>query len=270
MSDQKTNFTDALSLLKKNAEQRSYDIWVPSLNQNVKFRPLTTLHHKKFVKSLIDSSLFTTALNLHIYDVIKQSCLDSSIDIDNLTVFDKLAICFALRKHNFKKSYSVMLSEDEIRDISLDDLLASFKKKYKDVEPGEITEDSLTIKMTLPTLKREREFDAYIFSKHLSNLNKSDENQVNQVLADLVLYGSIVYIDSLQIGDQFVDFSTLRVDQKVELIGNLDALIFNSLNEYIQKCTEARGSLCSVEINGLDDKPLNVEIAIDAGFFIDE
>lgn len=269
MSDQKTNFTDALNLLKKNAEQRSYDVWVPSLNQSIKFKPLTTLHHKKFVKSLIDSNLFTTSLNLHIYDVIKQSCLDA-IDIDSLTVFDKLAICFALRKHNFKKPYSVLLSEDESRDISLDGLLANFKKKYKDVEPGKITEGSLTINLSLPTLKREREFDAYIFSKHLANLNKTDENQVNQVLADLVLYGSIVYIDSLSIGDQFVDFSTLRVDQKVELIGNLDALIFNKLNEYVQKCTDARASLCSVEINGLDDKPLNVEIAIDAGFFIDE
>lgn len=270
MSDQKTNFADALSLLKKNAEQRSYDVWVPSLKQNVKFKPLTTLHHKKFVKSLIDSSLFTTTLNLHIYDVIKQSCLDANVDIDNLTVFDKLAICFALRKHNFKKPYSVMLSEDESRDISLDNVLAGFKKKYKDVESGEITEGSLIINLSLPTLKREREFDSYIFSKHLANLNKADENQVNQVLADLVLYGSIVYIDSLSIGDQFVDFSTLRVDQKVELIGNLDALIFNKLNEYVQKCTDARASLCSVEINGLDDKPLNVEIAIDAGFFIDE
>jgi hypothetical protein len=270
MSDQKTNFADALSLLKKNAEQRSYDVWVPSLNQEVKFKPLTTLHHKKFVKSLIDSSLFTTSLNLHIYDVIKQSCLDNSIDVDTLTVFDKSAICFALRKHNFKKPYSVLLSETENRDISLDDLLVGFKKKYKDIEQGEISKGSLTIKLSLPTLKREREFDAYIFSKHLANLNKTDENQVNQVLADLVLYGSIVYIDSLTIGDQVVDFSTLRVDQKVELIGNLDALIFNSLNEYIQKCTEARSNLCSIEINGLDDKPLNVEISVDAGFFIDE
>jgi hypothetical protein len=269
MSEQKTNFADALSLLKKNAEQRSYDVWVPSLNQNVKFKPLTTLHHKKFVKSLIDSSLFTTSLNLHIYDVIKQSCLDS-IDVDTLTAFDKLAICFALRKHNFKKPYSVLLSENESRDISLDDLLAGFKRKYKDIEPFEVKEGSLVIKMSLPTLKRDKEFDAYIFSKHLSNLNKTDENQVNQVLSDLVLYGSIVYIDSLAIGDQFIDFNTLRVDQKVELIGNLDALIFNKLSEYVQKCADTRKELCSVDINGLDDKPLNVEIAIDAGFFIDE
>ena len=61
MSDQKTNFADALSLLKKNAEQRSYDVWVPSLKQNVKFKPLTTLHHKKFVKSLPLYNTFSSA-----------------------------------------------------------------------------------------------------------------------------------------------------------------------------------------------------------------
>ncbi len=269
MSDQKANFNDAINLLKKNAEQRSYDVWIPSLKQTAKFRPLTTLHHKKFVKCLIDSSLFTTSLNLHIYDVIKQSCLED-IDVDSLTVFDRLCICFALRKHNFKKPYAILFDENTSKEVSLDELMANFKKRYVDIEPDDIKEGSLSIRMSVPTLKREREFDNYIFSRHIANLVRTDENQVNQVLADLVLYGVVVYIDSINIGDVVVDFNTLRIDQRIDLIGNLDASIFNRLNEYIQKCNEARTNLCSIDILDKDDKPLPVEITIDAGFFIDE
>jgi hypothetical protein len=92
MSDQKANFNDAINLLKKNAEQRSYDVWIPSLKQTAKFRPLTTLHHKKFVKCLIDSSLFTTSLNLHIYDVIKQKGIQ--FFITNKTVYVSFNVLF--------------------------------------------------------------------------------------------------------------------------------------------------------------------------------
>lgn len=269
MSEQKTNFNDAINLLKKNAEQRSYDVWIPSLKQAVKFRPLTTLHHKKFVKYLIDSSLFNTSLNLHIYDVIKQSCLED-IDIDSLTVFDRLCICFSLRKHNFKKRYAVLLDGNTTQDVSLDDLIGNFKNSYHNIEPDTIKEGSLSIQLSVPTLKREREFDNYIFSHHIANLTKTDENQINQILAELVLYGVVVYIDNITIGDVTVDFNTLRIDQRIDLVGNLDAIIFNRLNEYIQKCNEARTKLCSIDILDKDDKPLPVEITIDAGFFIDE
>lgn len=267
MPEKKVNFTNALNLLKKNAEQRSYGVWVPSLGRDVNFKPLSTLHHKKFVKILIDANTFNLALNLHIYDVIKECCLEN-INIGDLNIFDKIAICYGIRKHNFKKPLSLSIDDDATREIIIDDLFNNFKEKYSVITSDNITVGDIVIKMSLPTLKREREFDKYIQNRYL-NIDKSNE-KINQVVADLMLYGVIIYIDSIQIGEESVSFDELQTEQKIELIGNLDASIFNRLNEYIEKCNNKKTELCSFEIIDKEDKVQTIEVVIDAGFFMDE
>lgn len=270
MTDSNTTFNDAINLLKKSAEDRGYNIWIPSLKQEVKFKPLNTLHHKKFVKILMDTSMFNTVLNLHVYDIIKQTCLDATVNVDALDIFDRIAICYAMRKQNFKKKYIISLDEKEDREISFTTLLAKFKKGYKKIEPDSVTEGDVTINVSLPTLKREREFDNYIFNKHLVNFDKNNNEQLNQIFADLMLFGTIQYIDSIKVGEVLIDIDTMRTDQKVELLSAFDAILTAKISTYIKKCNDQRVALCSVEVINGKDEAQTVEISIDSSFFIDE
>lgn len=270
MTDNNATFNDAISLLKKSAETRGYNIWIPSLKQDVKFKPLNTLHHKKFVKILMDTSMFNTALNLHVYDIIKQTCLDESVNVDTLDIFDRIAICYAIRKQNFKKKYVIALDEKEDREISFTQLLAKFKKGYKRIEPDSVTEGDVTINVSLPSLKREREFDNYIYNKHLINFDKNNNEQLNQIFADLMLFGTIQYIDSIQVGETLINIDGMRTDQKVELLSAFDAILTTKISTYIKKCNDQRVALCSVDVLNGKDETQTVEISIDSSFFIDE
>jgi len=270
MSDNKANFNEAINLIKKSAESRSYDIWIPSLKRDVKFKPLNTLHHKKFVKILIDTSMFNTALNLHVYDIIKQTCIDETVVVDDLDIFDRLAVCYAMRQHNFKKKYLIALDDKEEREISFATLLAKFKKGYKRMDPDCITEGEISINVSLPTLKREREFDNYIFNKHLVSFDKNNTEQINQIFTDLMLFGTIQYIDSIKVGDVLIDIDSMRTDQKVEILGNFDSILTAKISNYIKKCNDLRTELCSIDVLNGKDEPQTVEISIDSSFFVDE
>lgn len=267
----KTNFNEAISLLKKNAEQNGSDIWVPSLNKSVKFKPLTTLHHKKFVKILIDSSIFNNALNLHIYDVISQTCIDP-INIDDLTVYDRIAICLGLRTVNFKKNYKLIVGENEEKEIDLNLLLQSAKEKYSNISLNNksIKVGDIVVEVGLPNLKKEKEFDSYIFNKYLVNYDKTNQEQTNQIFADLMLFSAVTYIQSIAVGENIVKFDDLKIHEKIEIISNLNRSIFDPISEFILECNNQKTSLFSIEVTNTNNENQNIEISVDAGFFVDE
>jgi len=263
------DFNDVINLLKKSANEKTYDIWVPSLERDVKFKHFTAAIHKKFIKILMDANIFNTALNITIFETIKATCAEPEVDIGSLNVFDKIAICAGLRANNFSKDISVDLSDNTVSAVTNEALLLSTVKNYTVVGDQTFTFNDIKIVCGVPTLKIEKDFDTYIHNKHLINFKREDLNQVNTILADLVLYGVSQYIKTISIGEKTVTFADLKTDNKIEILNIIDTTLIAKLSEFIQKCNDVRTKMMTVTITNGDISD-NIEVTLDASLFVEE
>ena len=91
-----TEVKDILDILEELNVSSGFDILIPSLKKEIKFKHLSTEQLKGILKTVVDSPIYNSQFITTINRIILENCLDPSVDTKILTIYDKLFILFCL------------------------------------------------------------------------------------------------------------------------------------------------------------------------------
>jgi len=251
-----------------------YDAYIPSLDRDVKFKQLTTEQLKSLLKTAIGAPVYNTDFILTFNSIIKENCLDKSIDIDLFTIYDKLFIIFKTKIECISPDFTFYFSDDEIRDYSLNDGSSSisllnhyniFKNKNKKIVNKTIQINNITIECALPTLGIENKFE-----KELHSNNTYDDlttKDLQDIVGDTFINEISKFIVSITIDENKHDLNTITFTDRVKIVEKIPVNIVNDVIKYIEEYKNITKELLVYVFNTDKEVYFEKEFPLDATLF---
>ena len=265
MNDQNTNVNDILSALEDIRNKTTYAIYVPSKGREHMFKEISTAQEKRLVKSIIDNPIFGTQLIYTLREMIVENSADP-LDVDSLTILDKLAICLGLRAKSIGTKFTHISKDDNGKpkevDIDIDPLIEQVNSVTVP-EPKTFESEDIKIVCSLPTIK-----DEYDLERAMGRKMKEFENMSPDKAGDMLesaFIGEIVkYIKTMTIhmGGEFREFDLTKLDFKtrlqfIERLGSsLTTDVLGYIKAYNKEVKEA-----------MTDKDSKIKVEVTSDFF---
>lgn len=275
------NINDLINIINKANDTFAYSIYVPSLDKEVMFREINTSQQKKLVKSVIDSPVFNTEFIFTLREIIKENCVDSDINIDELTIYDKLMISLYMRIYSIGNELNITAKCPDCeklhnRLIKLNDLIESVKEKINVNSFQEIEDDSKTFKIycEIPKIKTEYELEKE-FRKN-TKIEVKDEKELRETLGNVFISELVKFISKIEITNKeenkVIEFNlkTMKFSDRVQLIERLNTKLLKKIIEYISSVKKEFDKILLLKIKCDCDKKIDIEqrFSIDSNFFI--
>ena len=159
---------DILSTIQNLNTTTGFDIYLPSLQKSVKFKLLTTKQLKRLLETVVDSPVYNTQFTVAVNSLIKENCLDPSINTDDLNIYDKAHFLLKTRIESVSTDYNVKFTQEEIEQfnisddvitVNLSEIYQTFLEKNITYNDQTYTHDNYICTCSLPTLKTENIFE---------------------------------------------------------------------------------------------------------------
>jgi len=213
---------DILSKLNEINFEDTVNVFIPSLQRTVSFKPLSLQQQKEILKSGISSEIF----NLLEFNVIFNAIIDqNSLEKNNYRLLDKPVIAFALRN---KFTSQLLESEDKQIDtkIFIDKKLNVEASAFEDFF---IEEGLLKITAQAPNIA----IDQIVSKMQLGKIKKASNIDLTNIIGEMYVFEVLKYIKTIQIGELQQDMSLLTIEDRLKLIEQLPASIITKLNALI-------------------------------------
>jgi hypothetical protein len=223
MSDTNQQFIDQLKAF--NEQNFAKDIYIPSLERNIKFSTLTAKHQKDIIHSALDNPILNLIFHDKVYDIIKELCHEKEY-LDTFTVYDKDAILIQMRYHFISNEYDekdFTGAIDFIKRIKLD-----LSPKLDDV-------DGITIQYQTPSIKQERKIlEEFAKTKEI-NVSANDVNEVRDVISYAYILEIVKHVARVQLNETgaVVDFNQHTFDENVEIVNLLGKKVCDKIHKFI-------------------------------------
>jgi len=218
-----------------------YDVFIPSLDKDVKFKQLTTEQLKTLLKTAIGAPVYNTGFILAFNNIIKENCLDKDIDTDLFTIYDKLFIMFKTKIECISPNFTFYFTDEEIQDYSLSEESSTisllnhynnFKDKNKKNINKTIQINNITIECNIPTLGIENKFEKELHSDNTyDNLTTKD---LQDIVGDTFINEISKFIVSITIDNNKHDLNTITFTDRVKIVEKIPVNIVNDVIKYIE------------------------------------
>lgn len=282
MDKQNMKTIDVLKLLEKGNAENYLSLYVPSLNSEVRFKPITNKQRKKFISSAVDSPITRTLFSIAFYETLEENCVDGKDVVKTFTIDDKWALAIQYRigsigettkafkgegddseekEINLKEHFDAVLKSDSQEAVSIISVLA-----------GSFVELSDSVKLKV---KDALYYDEYVFEKEFKDKRVKDFNspqQVAELFGELFVSEVAKFIDSVWIkpeeGDweSVVDFKTLPLKDQISIIESASSSRFKSLLKHMESQKDRSNRFLSYT----DASGEKWNITIDSAFFISD
>jgi hypothetical protein len=273
---------DVLGLMDRVNEVFAYEVWVPSLKKRVMFREINTNQQKRLIKSIIDSPIYNTEFIFTLRKIIKENCVDSSIDVDKLTLIDKLIIAIKMRSTSVGDILEIDIPVGEgdtettiKRGVSLESLYEKFEKIVSIPSTKSFTDTNgiYTITCGVPTIGTEYKLEEEM-RKNVEVSDIKDYNELRETIGEVFVGELAKYITSISIKNEDestnIDLNALSFKNRIALIGRIPERVIHMIMEYIKTVKEEMDKITLVEVNvGTEESPemKKETFAIDGSFF---
>lgn len=254
-----------LSLLKELELQNSFSIFIPSLEKEITFKQLTTEQLKKILKTLLDSPINNQEFNLTFNSIIKENCITSDIDTNNLTILDKQIILLKTRIESVSPEYIFKTADDSKQTIDLNYNLENFIAKQIKFLPETITIKNCSLVCSLPTLEIENKFEKELSQNIKQDINTSED--LRNIIGVTFINEITKFINHVTINDTVINLLTYNFKDRVKVIESLPTSLINNVIKYIEKYRNVVKSLFTCSISIKDDTAIQLELPQDASFF---
>lgn len=229
------NIDEVLNILNQINIENSSEVYIPSLKQSIKFKPLTEKHQTAIINVYNTSPIFDNDFNILFADILKELVI-GPLDILKLNVMDKYCIAIQLKIANQGTSYTDFETK---KTYDLSTLAASYtSKEFTIPDDVVLTIDDYRITIGLPTYKAELEFDNLVSMK-TKNLNLDDEKPYRALLSEILFYMLLQYIKVVTIVrndiPNVLNFTELNPTQKRKLGESLPSKIFDAVTRTIDQ-----------------------------------
>jgi len=263
-----------IELLKELELKTSFTVYIPSLQREVPFKQLTTEQLKRILKTALVAPIYNTDFILTFNNIIRENCLDKSINVNTLTIYDKVLITYKTKIVSISPEYTFNFTENEIgtyllqetnKTIDLTDIFNNFIDKKIVFEPKTISDDNCTVICNIPTLLTEDKLEKEIHKDIV--LDFDYEKEINKIIGEAFVSEITKYVISISIGDTSVDLLQIPFKDRISIIESLPINVTGEILKYIENYKEAIEPLQSylfVTDKGLTFKK---DILLDPTFF---
>ena len=219
-------------------------IYVPSIKKSIETSPLTLKQQKDLISSALDGLRGALNFNKTLNDIIIKNTGNK-----DLKIYDKFPFIIELRKESLGNKIKV-----DNTVVNLDDVIDKIKTTpFKLKDEHEVTLKTLTVYLKIPTLSEE----TVIVARGEQDINPKDDITKDGI-GTLYMLEIIKYIDKLVIEDEEIEFSKIRINDRIKLIEQLPLVMYNEISVFIEDVNQYLANILTVD---------DVTIAIDARFF---
>jgi predicted nucleic acid-binding protein len=257
------NITSILNTLKELSIATCFNVFVPSLNQELTFKQLNTEQLKMLLETIADTATVTNKFNLTFYNVLKENLLSTEINIDNLTLYDAQYMALQIRANCLSNILTIYFTDEEIEtyqllndmyELNIKDFINS---KQISTTPEEIIIDgNISITCSIPTLKDENTYIKH-FSDNFANLLNQE---VQNVVGEIFIYEIVKSVKDITTNDIKTDLSNVSLTDKVSIIKQLPVSITSKIISYIEKYKQTLYDLYLVTLEvQAQDQPITLQ-----------
>lgn len=273
MSEKLTSLEQILSAAKEEQHKYASTFWAPSTQKGVRLTEITTAQQKRLIKSVIDSPIFNTEFIFTFRDILKENCVDN-IDIDTLTLIDKLAIAIGLRVACIGATVDLEVTTEDDKDpvtytLDLMELHETIKKSVKNIKPKIFQQNIFEVTCSVPTIGVEFRVEKELRGNG-EELNLETNEQLRDVLGEAFITEIVKYIQQVKIkqGDAFVeiDWTSMSFADRIKVTETFGMNLLKQIIDYI--------NLIKTEIDKIEvikfkigDKDYERRLTIDGNFF---
>jgi hypothetical protein len=267
-----TNTEEILKMLKDIETTFSYSVFIPSLQKEVQFKQLTTEQLKTLYKTAINKAILNIEFNTRFNEIIKQNCLDPEIDINNLTIYDKVFIFIKTRIECLSPDVKFTLTDEEIEQLNTTDNSVivplvhhynNFVDKKIQFEKQTYQGNDCTIICDIPTLDIENKFQKELTSVTLED---TTSDRLAEMVGNTFVNEITKYIVYLKVKDKEVNLKETDFKERLEIIKALPATLIKDTLEYIETYKQKINNLLTIQID-VNGEILIKEIPLDASFY---
>jgi hypothetical protein len=273
---------DVIGMMDRVNEVFSYEVWVPSLNRNVMFREINTSQQKRLIKAIIDSPVYNTEFIFTLRKIIKENCVDDSVNVDQLTILDKLVIAMKMRSASISDVLEMQVPVGKgktkrtiQRGVSLETLLETLKDKVvvPDIETFSDDKGVYQLECGIPTILNEYKLEDEM-RKNSETRDIKNYDELRQTVGDVFIGEIAKYVRGLSIKEKDkitkIDLNGLSFRNRITLIEKLPEQITQKVVKYIDNVKKELDKVTLVSVNiGTDEKPEMKEekFTLDGNFF---
>jgi len=230
MSSTVSNFISKLDKLNSN----NLEVFIPSQKKTVKVKSLNLKQQKDLISSVLDgikgSLDFTKTLNKIIID---------NSGLDDLKLYDKLPFIISMRKDSLGNE----VQRDDSGKVELQKIIDSLKNTPFQLKDEKVVKyENLKIGLKVPTLKEE----ITLLTKSERDIDSKDDEFKDSV-GTLYLLEIVKYIQSLEIDEEVIDMSVIRISERMKLIEKLPLAVYKDISKFIQRINKYERDVLTVD-----------------------
>lgn len=254
-----TSVNDILDALKEIDKTTAFNVYLPSLNREVKFKQLNTQQFKQILKTVIDSPLYNTQFIITFNSLVKENCLEE-IEIEKLTILDKLFVFYMIRIESLSPEYTF-----DTDTVNLKERYTEIIKNFKNLEPQRLIYENYSILCSVPTIATENKLEKELHQN--ININIESPEEFRAIIGDTFINEITKFISELKIGDKEISFEGLDFKTRIEIVEQLPTTIINDVLKYIESYKNIVNSLLVFEFTRSSGNIDQKEVPLDASFF---
>ena len=267
-----SNIADLLSAYN---DSNLSDVWIPSTNETIKFRPIIAAHQQTLLKRLGEASFEMAAFSLALSDIIK-STSTIALDPNKYTSLDKTIIALQLRLHNISETIDATVPDEHVESLGKTvkvDIAQFIEDLKKSVTPPPVlTVNDGTVKIVLgiPTMADEMTFTASI----QTSINKVTDNNKTTldpqaIIGDLVVGTFATFVEEIEINGVKATFWQLPGEQRMQYVKLLNRRLMDACEAHIKELSAYGRQFTTYEVEVSDKEPVEVSLNIDARMFVE-
>ena len=272
------NINDILGTIKDIQDKNVYPVYIPSLKKNVMFKEMTTKQEKTLVKTIVDSPIYNSEFIFAIREIIKENCAEE-IDVDNLTVIDKTAICLSMRLKSIGSRFEYTFSG---ADLTKEINVAEYVDRFKDINIPKnkvVGDDTFKIECGYPTILTEytleKEFRSNTQELDIKNLDEAREALGNVFTNELVKYIKKITIKKDEETEVVLDMNDYTFANRISIVETIGNKVTSAIIQYIDDANKEVKEKLKIELElnteqqkEFKTKKLNGLLEANSNFFI--
>jgi hypothetical protein len=240
-----------LTRLKKRSESTQIDMYIPSANDTLKFKPLSVKQQADIISGVLHASKDT---NIYAYqNTIDEIILNnvSDEDIHRVKSFDRAFILIQYRVITMGETIEIQEEQhdlirhvDEMKQLVVDDII--FSKT--------VTYEGITIECISPQLQHE-----YNMNREVPRVykNTSDREQVSNIFKVELSK----FIKSVSFDDHTLDFAKLTLKQKTQICDMLPMSLSQQVVQFVELLREQESVYTTIITeHGSTDIPIDSQL----------
>ena len=269
-----TSIDQITKIVKKKDVAYASHYLVPSLKKEVPFNEINTSQQKRLVKSVIDSPIYNTEFIYTFREILKENCQDSTVDIDQLTILDKLILAMGLRIKSIGSNVDIEIETKEGRkvNVSLDipKILSLAYETIKEVPPQTFEDQYFIIECNLPTIGTEYKIEKELRTK-VTNIDIENVQELRKTVGDAFVAELVKYISKVSVkgdGEELVpvDWERFTYSERIRIMETFKTGLLKEILNYVSKIRDELNKieLVKFEFNG---ETYERRLSIDSSFF---